>query len=153
MGLGDDDAHLIEGAVGHEGGEGGEPGHEAEGGHAGGHADHVLLGDAHLEEAIGMGGGEDVGPGRVGEITIEHDQIGILVGQIGQGLTPDIAQGKHLGASQGQGLDASRFTDRAAHDALPLPLPLSLPIVANRASNSACAAVRLSSVGTLACQR
>ena len=32
--LGNDDAHLIRGAVGHEGGEGREPGHEAEGGHA-----------------------------------------------------------------------------------------------------------------------
>ena len=62
--------------AGEEGGEGrGErlpaPDLQADGG-----GDHLLLGDEHLEEPVGVGRLEDLRVGRVGDLAVERDDVG-----------------------------------------------------------------------------
>jgi hypothetical protein len=64
MRLGEGDPDLVDSAMGEEHRERREPRHEAQRGQAGRDTDHVLFGDPHLEEAIGIRRGESVGPGR-----------------------------------------------------------------------------------------
>ena len=65
--------------------------HQADVARPGGHAQHVLLGDAHLEVALRVGLLEDVGPGRDAEVPVEHDDARVGVGQLGDGLAEDLA--------------------------------------------------------------
>src|SRR5919199_1759510 len=91
-----DDADLVEVARGDESGKRAEPGHEADRGQAGGDAGHVLLGDAHLQEAVGPRLVQDVGARGVGQVAVEHEQIGIGIGQLDQRLAEHDAWGQQL---------------------------------------------------------
>ena len=55
------------------------------------HADHILLGDTHLQEAVGHGVGEDLGARGVGQVTIQHQQIRELGSQIDESLAEHFA--------------------------------------------------------------
>ena len=92
-GVGDGVAHLLPGAAGGEHGEGVGKGLEAAGGQAGGHALHVALGDAHVEEALGIGGFKALGHGGSGQVGLQHDQLGITVSQGDQGVAVGITGG------------------------------------------------------------
>ena len=83
---------LVQRPMQGEGHEGADEGHEADLGHARGHAQHVLLGDAHLVEAIGVGVLEELGLGRAAEVPVEHDDARIAGRQLGDGLTEHEAQ-------------------------------------------------------------
>ncbi len=67
---------------------GGERDHAA-GGHAGGDGDHVLLGDAHVDESIGMTIGEVGHPVHLGQIGGEHGDARIVIGQVGPATAED----------------------------------------------------------------
>jgi len=82
MRVADGVAHLLPGAAGCEHGEGVDKGLVAAERHAAGDADHVGLGDAHVEEALGMRFFKEFGHGRAGEVGVEHDKLGIFVGQL-----------------------------------------------------------------------
>jgi hypothetical protein len=60
IGLGDQHPDRVEGAVGEEHPEQRHPRHEPRGGEAGGDPDHVLLGDTHPQEALGVCLGEQL---------------------------------------------------------------------------------------------
>ena len=77
-------SELLGGEQAQEAREGRGVGDEAERREAGGHADHVLLGDAHVEEAPGMAALEVRGPVRVHEIGRQDDDAVVLVGHVGQ---------------------------------------------------------------------
>ena len=69
-------------------------------GHPGRDPEQVLLGDAHLEEAIGVGLLEDVGPGRAPEVAVEHHDAGVGLAEFGDRLAPGEPEGLALrGAS------------------------------------------------------
>src|SRR5699024_2492700 len=70
-------AHLLIGPPGGEHGEGGGKGHKAHGGQTGGHVDHVGLGDAAVEVALGERLLEDRGLGGSGQVCVQHHQIGV----------------------------------------------------------------------------
>ncbi len=63
-------------APGHERSEGRREGHQPEHLHAHRGGDHLLLGDVHLEEAIGRGLLEVLRVRRVADLGVEHDDIG-----------------------------------------------------------------------------
>src|SRR5262249_26009937 len=63
MRLGDHHTNLIERATGDERGESADPGYEPDRRHARRNAEQVLLGNAHLEEALRNRGLKNVGPG------------------------------------------------------------------------------------------
>ena len=98
----DADRHARIGAIGAdllgaeqraEGGEGRGEGDHAAGGHAGGGRDHVLLGDAEVEEALRMARLEfhrAVGGGEVGG---QHDDARVAVGEVGELLAEH--EGRH----------------------------------------------------------
>src|SRR3546814_8541587 len=50
---------------------------------------HVLLGDAQIEEPVGMARPEIVGPVGVGEIGGQHRDARVVVGEVGQLLAQD----------------------------------------------------------------
>ena len=83
-GVGDGVSHLLPGTACGEHGEGVDKGLEAAGSHTGGNAGHVGLGDAHIEEALRAGFQEELGHGGTGQVSVEHHQLGILVGQLRQ---------------------------------------------------------------------
>src|SRR5690606_40646670 len=56
-------------------------------------AEHILLGDAHLEEPVRVRLLEHVCLGRVRQVTIQHDHVGILVPELDQPLAPGVAHG------------------------------------------------------------
>ena len=58
-----------------EGAERGGEGLPAPGLQADGGGDHLLLGDVHLEEAVGVLGGEALGVGRVADLAVERDDL------------------------------------------------------------------------------
>ncbi len=95
-GLGHDDANLIQSPLGEKGGEGADPGDIADGGQPGSDADHVLLRDAHLQEAVRVRGGEDIGASGVGKITIKDQQVGITVGEVHEAFAPSLAHGHRV---------------------------------------------------------
>ena len=84
VGIGDGIAHLLPCSAGGKDGEGVGEGLEAAGGKAGGDAGHVALGNAHIKEALGIFGRKALGHGCVGEVGVEHDQLGILLRQLDQ---------------------------------------------------------------------
>ena len=71
-GLGDEDPDLIERADDGEGDESADERDQPDARQAGGDAEHVLLGDAHLQVAVRVGQLEDVGLGRHAEVAVEH---------------------------------------------------------------------------------
>ena len=84
VGIGAVGADLLGAENRAERGEGRGVRHLAAGGHAGGRRDHVLLGDAEVEEAVGMARLELDGPVGAGEIGGQHDDAGIAIGEIGE---------------------------------------------------------------------
>ena len=96
-GLGDEHADLVQRSVQRERDERADEGHEADLGHAGGYAQHVLLGDAHLEEALGVGVLEYLRLCRAAEVAVEHDDARVRGGELGDGLTEDDSQLLSLG--------------------------------------------------------
>ena len=91
-GLGDEDADLVQWPVQGKGHEGADEGDAADLGHAGGHAQHVLLGDAHLEVALRVGILEDLGARGAAQVAVEHDDARIGCGEFGHDLSEDLAQ-------------------------------------------------------------
>ena len=67
--------HLVERPVGEEDREGRQPRDVAQRRQARRHADHVLLGDPHLQEAFGKGGREAVDPRRRSKVGVEDQEI------------------------------------------------------------------------------
>jgi hypothetical protein len=61
-------------------------------------ADQILLGDAHLEEALRVGLGELVDLGGVAEITVEDDSAGIGGAELDKLVAPYITHGLHAWA-------------------------------------------------------
>ncbi len=86
-GIGAVGADLLAAEQRRERGERRRVGDEARRGHAGRDADHVLLGDAEVEEAVRMPGGEVVGAVGLGEIGGQHGDAVVMVSEIGQFLT------------------------------------------------------------------
>ena len=99
VGLGDEHPDRVGRPVGEEHAERRQPRDVAERREAGRDADHVLLGDAHLEEALGVGVGEPVGPGRGPEVAVEDEQVGVLRGDGAQGVGPRVAHRLGHGAA------------------------------------------------------
>src|SRR5699024_2992031 len=87
-------ADLVEGAARREHCKGGHKGHVAQRAHAAGGGHHVLLGDAAVKVAVGVGVAE---PGRAGgfrQVGVKYDQVvGPLPGQFQQGFTVAVAGG------------------------------------------------------------
>ena len=84
--VGDGLADLLPGPAGGEHGEGAGKGDLAAQGQAGGGAHQVLLGDAHVEEAVLEDLGEVIGLGGAGQVGVQDDDVGVLFPQLGQGL-------------------------------------------------------------------
>src|SRR3954452_9166480 len=61
----------------------------------GGHTDQIPRGDPHLDEALGMGRGELVGLGRVGEVAVHDDGSLVGIAQSDELFAPDIAHRLH----------------------------------------------------------
>ena len=91
-GLGDEHADLVQRPVERKGHEGADERHQADLGHARGHAEHVLLGDAHLVEALGIGILEELGLRGAAQVAVEDDDAGVVGGQLGDRLTEDEAE-------------------------------------------------------------
>ena len=90
----------IEGAL-QECGIDGADGTKAARGHAGGEDDGVLLGDAHVEVALGMVRAEEIEAGAVGHGGGDGDDAVVLVGQLDEGVGEDFGVG---GLAGGLGL-------------------------------------------------
>ena len=73
---------LLVRARGEEAREGVDDGEEAVACEAGRGGDHVLLGDAALEEAVGMGVLEAADAAVGGEVGVEHDELGLALGEL-----------------------------------------------------------------------
>ena len=88
-------AYLVTGRQqtqrGEENGEGVYKGYLADGGHTRSGCDHVLLGDAHVEEALGMRLAEKRTLGRAGKVGIENNYIFVSVAQLGQNRAVDLS--------------------------------------------------------------
>ena len=91
--LGDEDPDLVQGTHDGERDERADERDQAHRGQAGGDAEHVLLGDPHLEIAVGMGLLEDVGARRAADVAVEHDDPRIVVGDRRDRLAEDLAHG------------------------------------------------------------
>ncbi len=91
--LGDEDPDLVEGPDDGEGDEGADERDQAHRRQPGGHAEHVLLGDSHLEVAVRVGLLEDVGPRRAADVAVEHDDPRVVVRQLRDGLAEDLPHG------------------------------------------------------------
>ena len=72
-------ADLLE-AAHHEAGEAADERDLARQRHAGADAHHVALGDAHVEEPLGMLPGELIGHGGLPEVSVEDDDVRIGFG-------------------------------------------------------------------------
>ena len=80
-------ADLLKRSSGCEHGEAGGKGDLAAGSQSGCHAHHVRLGDAHIEMALRTDLRCLSGFGAAGQIGIQHDDVRILLHQLGQCLT------------------------------------------------------------------
>ena len=86
VGIGHGVAYLVIGPARAKHGEGGAVGNEPHGGKAGRGGHHVGLRDAHVKEAVGMGGLEVLGHGGAGQVRVQDDHLVIPVAQVHQGL-------------------------------------------------------------------
>ena len=85
VGVADGVADLLEAAARHEHGKAGHERHVTQGGHAGGYADHVLLGNAAVKVTVRELFAEDLGLGGGGQVGIKDDQVvGALAGKLHQ---------------------------------------------------------------------
>ena len=76
---------VLEAAARHEHGKAGHERHVTHGGHAGGYADHVLLGNAAVKVTVRELFAEDLGLGGGGQVGIKDDQVvGALAGKLHQ---------------------------------------------------------------------
>ena len=82
--LGDVEAQEVVGPTGREDRVGGGERDEPDLGEAGGGSHHRLLGHAHLEEPLGVGAAEDVHVGVLREVGRQADDLGALLGELGQ---------------------------------------------------------------------
>ena len=73
--------------------------------HAARRRHHVLLGDAELDQALGMALAEMMHAGAAGDVGVQHHQLGKFVGQRRQRLAEGFAQGIAAGADQGGSSD------------------------------------------------
>jgi hypothetical protein len=120
-GLGDQDPDLVQGPDDGEGHERADEGHQPGRRQARGHAEHVLLGDAHLQVALRMALLEHVGLRRAAHVGVEHHDPGIRVGELGYGLAEDFAH---------------RAADRECHRAPPSVVATGSPSSAIAVANS-----------------
>ncbi len=84
-------ADLVVGAAGGEHGEGSRERHLARGGEAGGNVDHVRLGDADVEEALGVGVLQLRGGGGLGEVGLDRDDVDAFVREFDERLAQGLA--------------------------------------------------------------
>ncbi|MNY17920.1 hypothetical protein D3C86_1512670 [compost metagenome] len=89
----DVEVHVARGVADHlpgladrEHGKGAREGDLAGEREAAGGVDQVLLGDPHVEEALGELVGEVLGHGRAREVRVEHDDVGALAAELAKGL-------------------------------------------------------------------
>ena len=85
--------HLLPGAHGGKDGKGGYKGGETGQGQAGSDPEEVLLGDAHVEEAVGKLFPKLADLGRLGQVGGEGDNIFPLLAQLGQDVAVDLRRG------------------------------------------------------------
>ena len=120
-----------------EGGEGGGERLPAAHLHPDRGGDELLLGDEHLEEALGVGGGEDVGMGRVRHLAVEGDDAAVrgadrrervAVGLAGRHLLAQVVA-RQLERSGGEDvrLGALRLGERRPSGRVGRPAPRSPP--------------------------
>ena len=83
--------------AGQEGTEGRREGGLAERLHPGLRADHRLLGDVHLEEALGRDRLDVLGVGGVPDLAVEDDEVGAFSGEPRERLAERLARGDRLG--------------------------------------------------------
>ena len=91
-------ADLLPAAAGAEHGERGREHRAAGEGEPGGHTDHVLLGDAHVHQAIGIGGAQLAGGGGSAQVGVDGHDVHALVDQLHQGLAECGARSLEHGA-------------------------------------------------------
>ena len=84
VGVADGVADLLEAAARHEHGKAGHERHVTHGGHAGGYADHVLLGNAAVKMTVRELFAEDLGLGGGGQIGVQHHHVGVIFCQFYQ---------------------------------------------------------------------
>ena len=82
VGVGDGVADDLKGPAGGEHGEGAGENSLPGGGHTGGHAHHVFLGDAAVKEALRAGFLEDAGLGGGGQVGVQDDEFGVFGSQL-----------------------------------------------------------------------
>ena len=76
--IGDRHPQLVVGVAGDERGEAGDQARLARAGQAAGDADEVALGDADVEEPVGVLLAEPLGPGRVAHVGVDDDEVGMV---------------------------------------------------------------------------
>ncbi len=81
--------------------EGGDHGDQADRRQAARRRHHVLLGDAELDQALGMALAEMMHAGAAGDVGVQHHQLGKFVAQRRQGLAEGFAQGIAVGDQGG----------------------------------------------------
>src|SRR5215218_5545118 len=94
--LRDHDPNLVEVTAGEKGGKATEPRSVSKRGHSGGNAGHVLLGNAHFEEAIGIALRKNICPRGIGQIAVQHHCVGPSSGKLAKRLTPHFPKGGGL---------------------------------------------------------
>ena len=82
VGVGDGVADLLKGTAGGKDGKAVGKGLLAGGCQTGGHGHHIALGDAHVEEPVGVGLGKALGHGGAGEVGVQNHQVGVLSAQL-----------------------------------------------------------------------
>jgi hypothetical protein len=85
-------ADLVVAPPGAEHGEAGREGDPAREGEPRGHADHVLLGDAHVDQAVGIGLPEVGGLGRARQVGVDGDDVEALPYELGERLAVCLAR-------------------------------------------------------------
>jgi hypothetical protein len=99
---------LFDGAQA-EDGERRHHGHEAHSRKTAGRRHHVLLGDAELQETVGMRLAEMMRARAARDVGIEHDKLREFVSELRQSLAEGFAQGIAARADQGGGGIRGRF--------------------------------------------
>jgi hypothetical protein len=104
-------ANEVVGA-GPERGEGGGERDPAACLHADRGGDHLLLGDVHLEVALGEGVAEDLGMGGVADLAVHRDDARLGGADGAQRLAVGASRGDHVAKRPGRQADGSPFTRR-----------------------------------------
>jgi hypothetical protein len=88
---------LLGGAAAEERSGGADEGDQAGGGEARADADHVLLGDADVDQPVGVGGAEAAEVGRADRVVADGDDPLVRGGQLDEGLREDLPVVVRLG--------------------------------------------------------